>query len=296
MGFFAGTRSSADTDPAENFARPPSPSSPRAVVTGQVTDSATGAPVAGAEVSITGHDSGFPGDYTATTGPTGRYAIGNVFLGTYPIVTSEGPGYLQTSRAVTVVRGATEASFTLRRDWAAASGGAAVSNFNGPDFSDFGCGPDGAIDLSLLRGWGSTTGDDEGTPTNVMVPKSLVVRLPEPVRLSSFGVDPNATCGDEGSASTGGYRIETSPDGSVWTLARQGTFTAADRGRLNDLPVTPVANVRFVRFTMLSNQTPSFSVNCPAGGFSGCQFTDMSELAVFGSPQSTAALAAVGRR
>jgi hypothetical protein len=296
MGFFAGTRDSGDTKPAENFNRPPSPSSPRAVVTGRVTDSVTGAPVTGAEVAITGHDSGFPGDYTATTTAAGRYAINDVFLGTYPIVTVEGPGYLPTSRSLTVTRGSTAASFTLRQDWAAASGGAGVTDFNGPDFSAFGCGPDRAIDTKLGIGWGSTTGDDQGTPTNVMVPKFLVVRLPEPILLSSFGVDPKAACGDAGSASTGDYRIETSPDGSVWTLARQGTFTAADRGRLNDLPVTPVANVRFVRFTMLSNQTPSFSTNCPAGAFSGCQFTDMSELAVFGSPQSTAALAAAGRR
>jgi hypothetical protein len=296
MGFFAGTRSSGDTVPAQNFSRPPSPSSPRSQVTGQVTDSLTGAPVAGAEVSITGHDSGFPGDYTARTGPTGRYAIGNVFLGTYPIVTSEGPGYVQTSRAVTVTRGATEASFALRRDWAAASGGAGVTDFNGPDYSTFGCGPDRAIDLSLSSGWGSTTGDDAATPTNVMVPKFIVVRLPEPIRLSSFGVDPNATCGDPGSSSTGDYRIETSPDGSIWTEARQGTFTEGDRGRLNDLPVTPVPNVRFVRFTILSPQVPNFATNCPAGAFGGCTFTDLSELAVFGSAQSTAALAAVGRR
>jgi hypothetical protein len=296
MGFFAGTRSSGDTQPAENFNRPPSPSSPRSVVTGQVVDSLTGAPVEGAEVSITGHDSGFPGDYSATTNAAGRYAISNVFLGTYPIVTAEGAGYLQSSRSVTVTRAGAAASFTIRRDWAAASGGGGVTDFNGPDFTPFGCGPDRAVDTSLSSGWGSTTGDDAGTPTNVMVPKFIVVRLPEPIRLSSFGVDPNATCGDPGSASTGDYRIETSPDGSVWTLARQGTFTAADRGRLNDLAVAPVPNVRFVRFTMLSPQVPSFATNCPNGAFAGCSFTDLSELAVFGSSQSTAAVAAVGRR
>jgi hypothetical protein len=198
---------------------------------------------------------------------------------------------------VTVTRGSTAASFAVRRDCAAASGGAGVSDFSGPDFSTFGCGPDGAIDTTLSRGWGSTTGDDDGTPTNVMVPKFIVVRLPEPITLSSFGVDPNATCGDPGSASTGDYRIETSPDGSVWTVARQGTFRAADRGRINNLPVAaPVPNVRFVRFTMLSPQVPDFAKNCPDGPYAGCQFTDVSELAVFGSAESTAALAAVGRR
>jgi hypothetical protein len=129
-----------------------------------------------------------------------------------------------------------------------------------------------------------------------MVPKFIVARLPEPIRLTSFAVDPNATCGDGASASTAKYRVETSPNGSVWTVAREGTFTDADRGRLNERTVPPVPNVRFVRFTILSNQTPDFATTCPNGPYFGCQLTDMSELAVFGSPQSTAALAAVGRR
>ena len=43
------------------------------------------------------------------------------------------------------------------------------AGFNGPDFSDFGCGPAGAIDNAQGTGWGSTTGDDDGTPTNAMI-------------------------------------------------------------------------------------------------------------------------------
>jgi extracellular elastinolytic metalloproteinase len=42
--------------------------------------------------------------------------------------------------------------------------------------------------------------------------------------------------------------------------------------------------VRFVRFNMLGNQTPDFATNCPDGNFSGCQFTDLTELAVYGVP------------
>lgn len=41
--------------------------------------------------------------------------------------------------------------------------------------------------------------------------------------------------------------------------------------------------VRFVRFTITSNQTPDFATNCPGGAFSGCSFTDLTELEVFGS-------------
>ncbi len=42
--------------------------------------------------------------------------------------------------------------------------------------------------------------------------------------------------------------------------------------------------MKLVRFTMLGNQTPDFATNCPDGAFSGCSFTDLSEIAVFGSP------------
>jgi hypothetical protein len=49
------------------------------------------------------------------------------------------------------------------------------------------------------------------------------------VDVSTFAVDPSATCGDGGSASMGEFRIETSPDGTTWTTAAEGTFTVADQ-------------------------------------------------------------------
>ena len=100
------------------------------------------------------------------------------------------------------------------RDWAAQSGGADIADFNGPDYSPD-CGPAGAIDLSQATGWGSTTGNDDGDTTNVFVPKYVVVELPKTLDISEFGVDPSMTCGDGGSASTGDYSIETSPDGDT---------------------------------------------------------------------------------
>jgi hypothetical protein len=42
--------------------------------------------------------------------------------------------------------------------------------------------------------------------------------------------------------------------------------------------------VQFVRFIAHSNQTPAFSQNCPGGAFSGCQFVDLTELQIFGTP------------
>ena len=60
---------------------------------------------------------------------------------------------------------------------------------------------------------------------------------------------------------------------------------AADRGHLNEVDLTAGADsVQYVRFTIESNQTPDFATNCPLGAYSGCSFTDLTELAVFGSP------------
>lgn len=285
MGFFAGTSSSADGTPAENFAMPPSPAAPRSTVTGKVVDGETGEPVANALVAITGHNSGYTGDYTAVTDASGSFTIPDVFRGRYPSVVVLAPGYERLETALRVRGGSTTVQFQPRRDWAAAEGGGAIVDFNGPDYSAFNCGPEEAIDLTQGNGWGSTTGDDAGTPTNVMIPKYIVVRLPEPVSVSTFSVDPSATCGDPGSASTGDYRIETSTDGQSWDIAAEDTFTEEDRGRFNDVSLaTPAPNVRFVRFTMLSPQVPDFATNCPDGPYAGCQFTDLTELMVFGTP------------
>jgi hypothetical protein len=48
-------------------------------------------------------------------------------------------------------------------------------------------------------------------------------------------------------------------------------------------PTTPATNIRFVKFTMLGNQTPDFATSCPGGAFSGCSFTDLTEIEVYGT-------------
>ena len=288
MGYFAGSIDSADTTPGEDFHVPPPDSAPHdAVVSGIVSDPTTGEPVAGALVQVAGQGE----EFTATSDADGRYTIGGLVPGTYAKVAASAPGYFGDAHSGTAVSEADfdptqdSTDFSIVRDWSATSGGASVVEFDGPDFSDFGCGPAGALDTSLSTGWGSTTGDDNGTPTNVFVPKALVVELPQPVDIASFQVDPTATCGDGGSASTGDFMIETSPDGNTWTTAAQGTFTVDDRGHLNEVdPTAGASSVQFVRFTILGNQTPDFSTNCPNGAFSGCAFTDLTEIAVFGSP------------
>ena len=136
----------------------------------------------------------------------------------------------------------------------------------------------------LATGWGSTTGNNKGTPTNVFVPKHLTVDLKRKVNITSFAVDPSATCGDAGSASTGAV-----PDRDLAGqrhLDRRrlaARSTAADRGRLNTVtPTTGSLGVQYVRFTILGNQVPDFATNCPNGAFDGCTYTDLTELEVYG--------------
>jgi extracellular elastinolytic metalloproteinase len=282
MGWYAGSFGAGDNQPAEDFSLPPAPGTPTGTLTGTVTDSNSGAPVEGAVVAIAGHDSGFPGSYSDTTDATGAYAIPDVVIGTYPKVGLAAAGYEGIQTAVTVVAPTTTQDFAPRRDWASNQLGGSIDAFNGPDYTAFGCGPSGAIDQSQASGWGSDTGD--GSPTNVMIPKFIVVKLPQAVDITTFEANPSNTCGDPGSSSTGQFRIETSPDGTTYTTAAEGTFTSANRGHLN--VVTPTAGqlgVRYVKLWLLSPQVPNFATNCPAGAFGGCTFTDFTELEVFGA-------------
>ena len=286
MGWFAGSFGGSDNHPAEDFNLPPPPGTPTATLSGTVTDHDTGAPIEGAVVGIAGHDSGFPGSYSAITDAAGQYSIADVVVGTYPKVGMVADGYEGIQTAVTVDDPTTTRDFAPRRDWASGLLGGKIDSFNGPDYTQFGCGPGGAIDQSQGTGWGSDTGEN-ATPTNVMIPKFIVVKLPQAVDIATFEVDPSNTCGDPGSASTGQFRIETSPDGTTYTTAAEGAFTSANRGKFN--VVTPTAGtegVQYVKFWMLSPQVPDFATNCPNGPFAGCTFTDMTEIEVFGPPSS----------
>ena len=281
MGFYAGSVGGDDDKPGSDTKTPPKEIT-TGLLTGTVRDNATGAPVGGVPVTLAFQGTGLVNP-TAVTAADGTYSIGPVPVGHYNKLAVNGAGYLPVSRDVTVSSVVSSTDFAVERNWVAVNGGAEVVGFNGPDYTDFGCGPGQALDFSLITGWGSTTGNTKGTPTNVFVPKFLTIDMKRKVNITSFAVDPQAVCGDAGSASTGAYQIETSPDNITWTVAASGTFTEIDRGRLNVVKPTQASlGVQYVRFTILGNQVQDFAVNCPDGGFAGCSFSDLAELQVYG--------------
>jgi extracellular elastinolytic metalloproteinase len=283
MGFFAGSLGGDDSTPAASFATPPKHLSLR-TIRGTVRDSSTHKRLKGVPVTLAFQGKGVVNP-SAVTNAKGHYAIHGVPEGRYRKLVVSGGGFQPKRTKVRVGPSGATKNFAVRRDWAAASGGASIAGFTGANYSGFGCGPQGAIDLSQSTGWGSNAGPGTNdAPTGTFFPKKIVVKLPRPVHVTSFGVDPESTCGDAPSASTGGYKIETSPDKLSWTTEHSGTFTSADNGKINEVPAdtTPVG-VQYVRFTIESNQVPSFSTNCPNGAFDGCRFADLTELEVFGT-------------
>ena len=291
MGWFAGAIDSSDVLPAEDFHVRPPAEAQRGNLTGVVTDPMTGDPIEGAIVAITGHDSGFVGSFSAPTNASGEYTIGLVPPGAYKkIVVVADAREILTRQVRIPAGGAAQMNFQPRRDWAAESGGGSVTGFDGPDYTQFGCGPAGAIDLSQGTGWGSDTAGEEGAP--YPDPKSITIQLPEPIDIeegeAAFAVEPTATCGDPGSSSTGEYTIELSTDGEIWETAVDGTgdaaFTEQHRYVYTDVDsAISMSDVAYVRFTMVSPQVPDFDQNCPDGPFGGCTFMDLTELQVFGA-------------
>jgi hypothetical protein len=321
MGFFAAAIDGDDLAPAEDFSLPPT-GKPEGRINGTVTDADSGAGIPGIIVQFGGHNSGFTGTLAAVTDAKGNYQIRNIFPGTYPKVSASGAGFDPADQTVTVVGNndnkgqgkkdkQADVNFSLRRDFASLSGGGSIPDFNGPDFTDFGCGPTGAIDQSETNGWGSTTDGDLGVATGKVTPKFIVVQLPQAVDVSEISINPSNTCGDGGSAATRGFRVEVSSDGVTFTQVAQGVFYLGNRGHENTVFTGTSPNVKFVKFTMLNPQVPTaptvggvlptctgpadcgtdpndnsgVALHCTppnVDGFGGCQFMDSSEIKVFG--------------
>jgi hypothetical protein len=276
MGYFAAAVDGNDAQPVEDFSMPPAADTPRGALTGKVTDQDTGGPVAGLAVGFGGHASGFAGDLQATTAADGTYTIPGILPGTYAKVFARGGGYDEQVTTLSIPSHTVRKDWSVRKDWAASSGGASVVSFTGPDYTPYACGPSKLIDQSQISGWGSDVAAGG---------QQIVLRLSGAVDVSELVINPSATCGDDTTASTGGYRVETSADGTTWTVAAAGTFP---NGTVTPTPVALTAGtgtgVGYVRFTMLTTQGQDSGL-CPAGQpptVSGCVFQDSTELSVYG--------------
>jgi hypothetical protein len=282
MGFFAGSLGGNDSSPGWSFDTPPA-SVTDATIQGTVTDADSGLPVAGLPVTLAFQGAGTVNP-TDVTDASGHYAI-TAPVGSYHKLQVVGQGY-SDQEDVNVVPGTTTVDFDVHRDLATRAAGASIASQTGVDFA--GCSPRQAVDQNLATGWSTNVsrGSTDFPPSGTFHPKNFVVDLGATYDVKKFGVDPSATCGDGASASTGGFQIQTSNSAAgPWASVSVGTFTSAENGQINMLnssdPTTPV---RFVRFIVTSNQTPAFSQNCPGGAYSGCQFVDLTELQIFGTP------------
>ena len=250
MGYFAASLSDT-VHPIEDFSIPPDcATSDCATISGKVRDKATGKPVAGVNVAIPGLDSGFASDLADTSDAAGRFSIANVPFHTYPMFSVRGAGYERRLVALHV-EGDIKVTVKVVRDWASIEGGAKVGKFTPPDYGPFGCGPAQMLDLNLGTGWGSdAVGSTSGS--HVKGPRKVIIKLPKAVDVTSFAVASTGICGDEPSAGVKRFKVETKTTGGGWVTAFVGD--APSNGKLlTYVPHTGKANVRFVRFTMLSN-------------------------------------------
>ena len=260
MGYYAAAADGSDVSPVADFAMPPDCAvDPCGTVSGTITDSVSGVPLAGVHVGIAGHMSGLGADLGDVTDASGIFSITSVPFHTYPKFVVDQTGYEQSTIADLVVDGDETVERAITRDWASLEGGAMIVKASPPDYTDFGCGPNGAFDLSLGSGWGS---DSPG-------PRHIVVKLSRTIDVTSLGFDPGNTCGDGPDAATKTFSIYTKKAGGSWVLAYSGKKLKT--GRLNTLiPSAGKKNVRFVKLVLLTNRgNPSYM--------------DMSELTVRGS-------------
>jgi extracellular elastinolytic metalloproteinase len=250
MGYFAASTSDG-VKPIQDFATPPDcATSDCATISGKVRDDLTGRGVAGMRVGIPGLGSGFASDLADTSDASGHFSIANVPFHTYHELSMAGAGYERISIKNFAVTGKATLNKKVIRDWASTEGGAKVGKFTPPDYSPA-CGPDFAFDLDLTTGWvsdavGSTAGSNNDGP------RTVVIKLPKAVDVTSFAVASTGSCGDGRSAGVKRFKVETQTAGGTWITAFVGH--APNNGRLvTYVPKTGRANVRFVRFTMLSN-------------------------------------------
>ena len=290
MGYFAAAVDGSDVTPAEDFSSPPPPGGPTGTVTGVVTDADSGLPRAGLSVGLGGHTTPNAEELLAdTTDADGRYTITDVPVGTYPklaVAPDAGFDPFVARNIVVNTNATTTQDASVRRDWAALSGGATVESVSDDTGADFGCGVDEAFDQSQGTTWSAfnPTSPDPDNPG--AGPPTVVLKLPATINVTAFLLDPSAGCGDGASATTREYKLETSTDGATFSVAVNGTganeFTDANIGRLTRVEPTGAtgANVRYLRLTLLSPLREGD--DCLPQTCSGTDFIDFSELEILG--------------
>lgn len=251
LGYFAASTGDSFSV-VEDFSTPPDCATTTcATISGTVTDKATGHPAAGLTAGFPGLDSGFAFDLAATTDASGTYSIANVPLHIYPEFIISGGGFEPLAAVNLHVTGDLTLNAKVIRDWASTEGGATVGKFTPPDYGPFGCGPAQLLDLDVTTGWGSdAVGSAFGS--HIKGPRSVVVKLPKSIKVANFGLASTGSCGDGPKAGVKRFMIETSSNGHRWITAFVGR--APNNGKLlTYIPTAGKKNVRYVRFTMLSN-------------------------------------------
>jgi extracellular elastinolytic metalloproteinase len=296
MGFFASVNDSSDTAPFENFDTPPADNAPKGTVSGTVVDD-TGHPVSGMPVGMGGQNTQLKPPATTTpalgalTDAQGHYSFQAPAHAYHALVFTPTKGFdgAIVNDVTVPANGTVTRNATVRRDWAGTKGGAVVlkddTKYDNTG-AGFGCGLDQLADQSLGTGnsaFNPTSADPENPHLG---PPTSVIQLPKTITVASFGLDPSNTCGDDPTAATKDYTIETSSDGVHWTLALKSSFTPDDLHRLNiRTPTGGTTNVRFVRLRLLSPQGAE-------PGDSGVDFIDFSEIEVYGGSALTGTLTA----
>jgi extracellular elastinolytic metalloproteinase len=273
LGYFASSVGGGDTSPVEDFSTPPDCGvDPCHDVSGTVTDKDTGDPIEGGTVGFSGLMSGFGFDLSDTTDVNGDYLVQDVPDHTYADWVFSADGYETGVTQALAVGGAdVVANKKLNRDWAALSAGAVLKKFTPPDYADFcGANANGAFDLNVGSGWPSDSVDVD-PEIGVPGPKRAVVRLPDHIDISSFGVASGGTCGDDSTAGFKHFQIQTrTSKDAPWRTAVDAK--AKSDGVLHTFKGSSgLNNVQTIRFVMLSNHGDPF-------------FMDALEVTVRGEP------------
>jgi extracellular elastinolytic metalloproteinase len=277
MGYFAGTTGSSDVNPAESMATAPPDGGPTGAVSGRAIDADNGRPLAGAGVRVGGHDTldgdGEPFDdrFLTQTGPDGAFSLAELPLGTHEEVTVSAASGHDPETLRDVVAPSSGHEVRLKRNWAAAAGGAQITSVTGVGTEFAGCQPEQAIDQQ--PGTGFSAAQDASAP-------AIVIRLPRLVSVTGIAADPGNTCGDPAGSSTTRFDVAFSEDGVTWNVPTQHQLGVSAAHVRTQLPAaTGAGRVRYVRLRLLETHDPD------------APFIDFTDLSVYGNALPIARLA-----